>query len=575
MNIKSEAKYVLETLNKVGKGYLVGGAVRDYLLNIEPLDFDFATDIEQNQIIKIFKQYSPKILNKNYEITQFFINDVKIEIARMRKDIGSRDSRYPKSVQFITNIHEDLKRRDFTINAMAYSNGEIIDPYGGQKDIKHRIIRTVGRADIRFREDVLRILRAFKYASKLNFKFDKNIQEYLLNNKNNINIFMLSKERICQELTQILNSKYINVGINLMIETKILKHLLGVFQDKDNNKRNITDMYYSLKSASEKNINSDIGAILTIFTIYLLKINQNYLKEKYKKEKYNTYIFDTLMKLGFNSSVIYSVIDNIRLYKFLESKPNFKTNSNRKAIFKIFGSKIDIGLVYIIYSIINERYDKKYTQKLLYILQKLKFEFVDSDQIQIQGSDIFNSQLNKFDSVYNIKNMVQFLVWTNRIKNSKEEILKYLYRKYKIKSPICYEYCAGAVVYDKSVPPDILIVKINSGNWGFAKGHIEKGESSTQTAIREVKEETNLDIDILHSDKFKRKIEYVIHNQCIKKIDYYIGRAKHKDVVLDPVEIEDYRWLKFKQAYNRISYRAQKDVLLDSYLEMYGRNNEK
>lgn len=115
-----EIEFILKRLQTYGKGYIVGGYTRDYLLGIEPKDCDFVTDLDYSVLKNLFIEYSPKEMGKTFGIIQITINGKKFEIAKMRKDIGIPANRKEQSVEFINDIYEDLKRRDFTINAIAY-----------------------------------------------------------------------------------------------------------------------------------------------------------------------------------------------------------------------------------------------------------------------------------------------------------------------------------------------------------------------------------------------------------------------------------------------------------------------
>ena len=173
-NLNSDVSFILEQLNKNGSGFLVGGAVRDLIMGRVPGDYDFATDIEYARLKEIFADYSPKEVGAHFGILIIKVNGKSYEIAKFRKEKGIYNSRYPKEIKFINSIDEDLARRDFTINALAYNEKTgVIDLYRGKKDIKYRTIKFVGNPKLRIEEDALRIMRAFRFISKLGFSLDK------------------------------------------------------------------------------------------------------------------------------------------------------------------------------------------------------------------------------------------------------------------------------------------------------------------------------------------------------------------------------------------------------------------
>lgn len=199
--------YVCEVLNKLHNGgyeaYCVGGCVRDYLLGQCPDDYDITTSALPEQIIKVFDGYKLLTMGLKHGTVTVIIDKKPVEITTYRVDGDYKDHRHPSEVRFTPCLEEDLARRDLTINAMAYSpKTGIIDPFGGQKDLKSGIVRCVGDPMKRFDEDGLRILRALRFASRYGFKIDKNTSDavhrlrYLLS--------FISAERINCELCGIL-----------------------------------------------------------------------------------------------------------------------------------------------------------------------------------------------------------------------------------------------------------------------------------------------------------------------------------------------------------------------------------
>ena len=143
---------ILNKLNKCGKGYIVGGAIRDILLGLKPKDVDFTTNLPYRTLKTLFSEYTPKETGKSFGVLRIRIDNTDYEIAKFRKDNyeekdGLKIIPEEKKVSFVDDIRNDLARRDFTINAMAYNQKEgIIDLYNGQKDIENRIINFVGKA---------------------------------------------------------------------------------------------------------------------------------------------------------------------------------------------------------------------------------------------------------------------------------------------------------------------------------------------------------------------------------------------------------------------------------------------
>ncbi|MEE0879467.1 MAG: CCA tRNA nucleotidyltransferase [Treponemataceae bacterium] len=225
VQIPSNLKKMNQFFENAGfKAYLVGGAVRDMLLGQKVSDFDLATNATPEQVMSIFKKVIPTGIEHG-TVTVLFMG-TPIEVTTFRIEQGYSDSRHPDKISFTDDITEDLSRRDFTINAMAASllDGKIIDPFDGQKDLKNKIIRTVGSATERFSEDGLRPIRAIRFASKLNFKIEEETLKAIplaIEKTKTISI-----ERFRDEFCKMLVSEKPSISLKLMEETGILEFFL-------------------------------------------------------------------------------------------------------------------------------------------------------------------------------------------------------------------------------------------------------------------------------------------------------------------------------------------------------------
>ena len=216
---------ILNKLNKYGKGYIVGGAIRDILLGLKPKDVDFATNLPYEILKTLFSEYTPKETGKSFGVLRIRINDIDYEIAKFREDIYGKEEK----VTFVDEIKNDLVRRDFTINAMAYNETEgIIDLYNGQKDIENKVINFVRNAEERIIEDPLRTLRAFRFMSKLNFSLSKNTIEAIKNQKSLLK--NIPEERITIEFSKLLLGESIKNTLTLMKDTGVLEIIIPEFK---------------------------------------------------------------------------------------------------------------------------------------------------------------------------------------------------------------------------------------------------------------------------------------------------------------------------------------------------------
>ncbi|MCH5317696.1 MAG: CCA tRNA nucleotidyltransferase [Eubacterium sp.] len=206
MFLPKNAEKIINMLAENGyKAYAVGGCVRDFLLEKACDDVDIATSALPDEVERILNEKNIKVFEtglKHGTVTAVMDSE-NYEITTFRRDGDYKDSRRPETVDFVTDIADDLSRRDFTVNAMAYNHSEgVVDLFGGSDDLKNKIIRAVGDPDKRFNEDALRIMRALRFSSVLGFAIEENTKRaifdnmYLLNN--------ISAERIFSELTKLL-----------------------------------------------------------------------------------------------------------------------------------------------------------------------------------------------------------------------------------------------------------------------------------------------------------------------------------------------------------------------------------
>lgn len=204
--LPEEVKKILSVLEHKGfKAYIVGGCVRDILMKKAPHDYDIATSASPEQIKSLFNKTADTGI-KHGTVT-VIENGIPFEVTTFRTESGYSDLRRPDKVYFVKDIKEDLSRRDFTMNAIACSlNGEIADPFGGQNDIKNKIIKTVGNPNKRFSEDALRILRLFRFSSALNFLPEKNTLNAALELSDELK--KISTERIVSELKKTVCSDF-------------------------------------------------------------------------------------------------------------------------------------------------------------------------------------------------------------------------------------------------------------------------------------------------------------------------------------------------------------------------------
>lgn len=214
---------VLDMITSKGfSAYLVGGYVRDSLLGIKSNDVDICTNATPRELVEIFN--CAKIPREDYGAVTVTYKNIRFEITTFRKEIQYINNRKPGEVYYIDSLEEDLLRRDFTINTICMDKDEnIIDLLQGQRDLEEKVIRVVGDCDQKFSDDALRILRAVRFATKLNFRLDDTVISSIKRNKKYLK--NISYERKREELDKIFTSNNNKIGIKLLIDLDLCDDL--------------------------------------------------------------------------------------------------------------------------------------------------------------------------------------------------------------------------------------------------------------------------------------------------------------------------------------------------------------
>lgn len=228
MEIPKEVQSVVSQLEKKGfEAYVVGGCVRDLFLDREPEDWDVATQAKPEDVQAIFPENFYE--NKFFTVTVLMESKnpklKEIEVTTFRSDAKYGDRRHPGQVEYAKTIEEDLARRDFTINAIALKlNGDIMDPLGGTKDLKAKLIRAVGDAHARFQEDALRMMRGVRFVATLGFRFEEETRKAIARNSGLLK--EISQERIRDELMKTIMGEGAAEGVEELRELGLLQYII-------------------------------------------------------------------------------------------------------------------------------------------------------------------------------------------------------------------------------------------------------------------------------------------------------------------------------------------------------------
>lgn len=297
--MNDKIKEILEMITNNGfKAYVVGGYVRDYLRKIKTNDIDICTNARVKDLMEIFKDY--KVTPLEYGNILLETKDYLYEITTFRKDIDYINNRKP-IIEYVDTLEEDITRRDFTVNSICMDkDGKIIDLLNGKKDLNKKIIRTIGDPYFKIKQDSLRILRAIRFASCLNFKIEDNLKNAIKENKDLLKD--LSYERKKEELTKIFTSDNKAYGIKLLKELDLLEvleltNIDNVLRTKDligmwstitiNDNYPFTKKEKDLINNINKLLKEDLNDIFVLYKTGLYEINVVCDLRKLSKKKYS------------------------------------------------------------------------------------------------------------------------------------------------------------------------------------------------------------------------------------------------------------------------------------------------
>ena len=374
-----EVKFIIDKIYENGyEAFMVGGCVRDNILNMVPNDYDITTNAKPSDIIHIFKDYKILDTGIKHGTVSVILNDKIYEITTYRIESEYENNRRPKSVEFTTNIEKDLERRDFTINAIAYNTKiGLVDKFNGIEDIKHRIIKTVGNPDERFEEEGLRMVRAIRFSSKLGFDIDINTLNSIYKNAHIIK--NISIERIKHEFNKTLISDNPK-NIIFLYKTKIFKNL-GIYCNLNGNEYKELEKTLSVLNYCDKNLIDRL--------IMLEYINSNQILKNIDKNKKYEYYCENIKKLSIINNLKYSNKITNYFNEVMEYMINDSEKTDKVTIKKYLGK---IG------------YDKLsniFNLKLIY-----NTFFNNEDKIKILNKCIENlNEIENLKECYTIKDL--------------------------------------------------------------------------------------------------------------------------------------------------------------------------
>ncbi len=440
MKIDTRARAVIDILKRAGyEAYIVGGSVRDYLLGLDSHDIDITTCAHPDEIKQVFADFRTIDTGIRHGTVTILYEDLPIEVTTFRADGEYLDHRRPKQVSFVRNLKEDLMRRDFTINAMAYDE-DLIDIFGGRDDLENKLIRAVGDPDMRFREDALRILRALRFASQLGFKIER--RTALAMRKNRELLRDISAERVQKELNQILLGKNVKNVLQRYYDiiAVCIPEILRMVGFDQHNKYHVYDVYkHSIVALAKSKCDLIVRLTLLFHDIgkpEVFSLDENGCGHFYRHATESVKITRTIFnRLKYDNDTKNQVLRLIEYHDAVlsEDDKSIKRWLNRlgedlfKKLIEVqkgdnFGQNPALRDRQNRLENICKRIDEIVAEKECFSLRQLAIDGYDMIALGYSGAEIKTALNFALESVIN-----------NKVTNDKDAIIEYLKAKLKIK----------------------------------------------------------------------------------------------------------------------------------------------
>jgi len=406
--LPKEVKEVISKLTKAGfEAYVVGGCVRDLFLKKEPDDWDVATSATPEEIQNLF----PNSFYENKFFTVTILTKSKnpkmqeIEVTTFRAEFEYTDKRRPGRVEYAKSLQEDVSRRDFTINAIAFSQQgntgkvEVRDPFKGQEDIKEKLIRAVGNPEERFKEDALRMMRAVRFASVLGFAIEEKTKQAI--KKHAKLLKEISAERIRDELQKLLMGKEGMKGIETLRELNLLEYVFleleqgyGVSQNKHHVYTVWEHNLLALKYTIENNWSLEVRLASLLHDVGKPKVKRG---EGVNSTFYGHEVVGARMaqkmleRLKFPKNQIKKIANLVRYHLFYYNVDEVTESSIRRLIVNIGKENVEDLLQVRMADRIGSGVPKAEPYKLRhlrYVIEKVQKDPISSKMLKLNGSDV-------------------------------------------------------------------------------------------------------------------------------------------------------------------------------------------
>ncbi len=443
IKLNNNVKEIINRLNENGfEAYVVGGAVRDYIMGRVPHDFDICTNALPNQIIEIFDDVIT--IGIKYGTAGVIVDNKEYEVTTYRKDGKYLNARKPESVDFVDELVEDLKRRDLTINAIAYNESDgIVDPLGGIADINSKVIKAVGNPEERFREDAIRMIRAIRFASRFDFNIENNTYNAIKQNYKLIE--KVSPMRFQKELNEILVSENVADALYNLKDTKILECVIPELYNciglKYDNLEHSYDVFTNTIECIKRINNEDYDINLKLRLALLLQdigMSEVNLEQEETLKLCDVSEISAKLAKGILTKFGYSINlkkDVVKLIKYHNTIPANIDECTEEYVKRQMSELKELYPLYLDVIEANVNTKSKDREENIKIVNEMRllYEKLSNEKITLQFSDL---QINGNDLIKmgfkpgkNIKNALQDLLEHSIVDesfNEKENMIAYL-----------------------------------------------------------------------------------------------------------------------------------------------------
>ncbi|MDO5448449.1 MAG: HD domain-containing protein, partial [Clostridia bacterium] len=434
MQIPTYAMKAMDLLRDAGfECYAVGGCVRDSLLGKTPNDWDITTIALPEETKEVFSGYRVIETGIKHGTVTVLIDDEPLEITTYRIDGEYLDNRHPSGVTFTRNLHEDLARRDFTINALALSaDGEIVDEFGGKEDLERGIIKCVGSPDKRFNEDALRIMRALRFSATLDFDIDPATSESI--HKNRELLSSIAVERVLDELLKLLvgaGPRVVDILISYRdVFAVIIPELEPCFDFDQQNKHHIYDVYdHIAHSVGEAEPLPDVRLAMLLHDIgkpHCFTVGADGMGHFYSHADIGADITADILKRFKVSNEFYDTVWALVKYHYYPIEPNLK--SVRRRLAKFGPELLDkILLVKLADNFAHNMETGDYSGEIYevrdLIPEAMKHCFSIKD-LAISGNDLIDMGVEKGPRIGEILTLLLDEVMDEKLPNEREKLIE-------------------------------------------------------------------------------------------------------------------------------------------------------